>query len=49
MEVYTLWWNGDCLHNFLKLNSKASKATNYTEIQKLKHLSMEEYERIVAF
>jgi hypothetical protein len=49
MEAYTLWWNGDCLRNFLKLNSKASEAASYAEVLKLKHITMGECERIVAF
>ena len=49
MEAYTLWWNGDCLRNFLKLNSRVSEATSYTEVLKCQHISVEEGERIVAF
>ena len=49
MEAYTLWWNGDCLRNFLKLNSKASEAASYTKVLELKNIPMEECERIVAF
>jgi len=49
MEAYTLWWNGDCLRKFLRVNSKASDAISYEEVLKLKTLTMEECERIVAF
>ena len=49
MEAYTLWWNGDCLRNFLKLNEKATEATNYKEILKSREMPMEECQRIVAY
>ena len=49
MEAYTLWWNGDCLRNFLKLNTKTSVAASYKEVLRLQHISVEESERIVAF
>jgi hypothetical protein len=50
MEAYTLWWNGDCLRNFIRnCNDKVSEASSYKEILKLKNLPMEECQRIVAY
>ena len=49
MEAYTLWWNGDCLCKFLRLNSKASETISYTDVLKTKTLAIEDCRRIVAF
>ena len=49
MEAYTLWGNGDCVRNTHKFKTLASEAMSYGEIMKLKHLTMELCQRIVAY
>ena len=49
MEAYTLWWNGDCLRNFLKLNQKVSYVHTSEQILKTETIPIEDRQKIVAF
>jgi len=49
MESYTLWWNGDSLHERMKENQKVSETASKFDIMNNKDIPIEEGEHHWAF